>query len=266
MRRVTSASLNTRDFVQCDSSWESRSHMVNTTMPAVAYKCHHKHLEKSPRVKVSNVGTLTLLEKRPKYGTKIPRMIPLEDTPVINTSKSRQRKSLELPSPSLEDDTQSIQQQTSLNMPTQPSDDTSQTLNLHYQGHILLYPYRLLKHLRSETHHEVYTADSLSTGCKFEVKVYTLRGIHPNQRRRRVENLKKTTALPSFVTSFDCKRKKYAVFLAEHDCKGTETRKLKLGAIGRRNTKEYEEAFPKLPEPSGPFFCTATTAQGRYRR
>jgi hypothetical protein len=119
---------------------------------------------------------------------------------------------------------------------------------MYYPGEILLYPYRLLSHLRTETFHEVYAVQSLTTNLLYEAKVYTLRVIHPNQRKRRVENLKRMTVLPSFITSFDWNGKKYCIFEPEIERRLGVERNAKLGAIGRRNSKEYADAFPALPK------------------
>jgi len=100
-------------------------------------------------------------------------------------------------------------------------------------------------HLRTEPHGEVYNIEDLDSGVSYQAKVYILRGIDRNQRKRRVENPKRVTAQPSFVRSFDYGGKKYC--LLEHQRKTKLTLAPKLGAIGRLNSLEYKAAFPPLP-------------------
>ncbi|KAE8444112.1 hypothetical protein EG329_000894 [Mollisiaceae sp. DMI_Dod_QoI] len=121
---------------------------------------------------------------------------------------------------------------------------------LHRSGEILIYPYRLTKHIRTEHHGEVYDLEDLDSGIIYEAKVYTLRGIHPSQRKRRVDNLKRVTALPSFVHSFDYGGQKYCLF--RHYDPETTCLSPRLGAIGRLNTPEYKAAFPELPPSTVP--------------
>ena len=135
------------------------------------------------------------------------------------------------------------------------SEDTNLPCKFHYTGEIINCPdglLRLTKHMRSEPHCEVYAMEDLNLGLKYEVKVYILRGIHPNQRKRRVGNLKKVSASLPFLYSFNYNEKKYCVFLPSEPAESMPM--LKLGAIGRRNTREYNAAFPKLPShtPSVP--------------
>jgi hypothetical protein len=104
-----------------------------------------------------------------------------------------------------------------------------------------------MKHLRTEPHGEVYVLEDVDSGISYEAKVFILRGIHPSQRKRRVDNLKRMTALPSFILSFDYGGKKYCLF--EPTEPEVTTPPAKLGAIGRRNTSEYRTAFPELLMP-----------------
>lgn len=121
-------------------------------------------------------------------------------------------------------------------------------LTLYYPGKILCYPYRLMEHIRTEPHGVVHHMEDLETGMIYEVKIYVLGGIHPNLKKHRVDNLKKLSALPSFVYSFDVGGEKYCLSLPNKPA--SITSRQKLGAIGRHNTPEYVAAFPKLPSSS----------------
>jgi hypothetical protein len=67
-----------------------------------------------------------------------------------------------------------------------------------------------LEHIESSAHAEVYKICDLYTGNEGFARIYTLRGIHPNQRKRRVENLKKVSRLNKWLTAFDWRERKYS--------------------------------------------------------
>jgi hypothetical protein len=134
-------------------------------------------------------------------------------------------------------------------------------LQIQYIGRVIPSPYgsfQLSEHIESFAHAEVYKICSLYTGHESFARIYTLRGIHPNQRKRRVENLKKFSQLNKLLTAFDWEGKKVCVFSYWYKTKymslfgeDSTPKAAGIGAIGRRNTKEYDAAFPPLP-PSTP--------------
>jgi hypothetical protein len=141
----------------------------------------------------------------------------------------------------------------------------SQCLQIQYIGRVIPSPYgffQLSEHIESSAHAEVYKICYLCTGHEGFARIYTLRGIHPNQRKRRVENLKNFSQLNNPVATFDWNGKKVCAFSYryEYRCKtkymslfgeDPTPKAAGIGAIGRRNTKEYDTAFPPLP-PSTP--------------
>lgn len=134
-------------------------------------------------------------------------------------------------------------------------------VKLHYVGEILKYEckyYRVLQHLRTETHGVVYSFEELDSGLEYEVKVYVLRGIPPNERNRKVKDLKSATMSPLFMFSFDANAKKYCVFLPTENVGNSSDGSLQSSAkvgrktpqistLNRRNTPQYDAAFPPLP-------------------
>jgi hypothetical protein len=64
-------------------------------------------------------------------------------------------------------------------------------LACHFVGEVLGRSFRLMAHIRSEPHGEVYTTEDLSGVKIYEAKAYILRGIHPSQGKHPVENLKR---------------------------------------------------------------------------
>jgi hypothetical protein len=134
-------------------------------------------------------------------------------------------------------------------------------VEFHYVGEILKYEckyYRVLQHLRTETHGEVYSLEELDSGLKYEVKVYVLRGTPPNKRNRKVKDLKSATMSPLFMFSFDANAKKYCVFLPTENSGESPDgslgssakvgrKKPQISTINRRNTPQYDTAFPPLP-------------------
>ena len=140
------------------------------------------------------------------------------------------------------------------------SNDISLPFKLYHVGDIFYSPYALLQftaHIRTETHCEVYALKNVEWGLTYEAKIYSLRDIHPKLRKRRVENLKKSTDSDSFLYSFDFSYRKVCIFLPSDQA--TNVSQCILGAIGRRNTPEYNAAFPPLPKTS---FLSPTAPSG----
>jgi hypothetical protein len=136
-----------------------------------------------------------------------------------------------------------------------------QCLQIQYIGRVIPSPYgcfQLSEHIESSAHAEVYKICYLYTGLESFARIYTLRGIHPNQRKRRVENLKKFSQLNKLLIAFDWGGEKVCVISYRYKTKymslfekDSTPKAAGIGAIGRRNTKEYDAAFPPLP-PSTP--------------
>lgn len=130
-------------------------------------------------------------------------------------------------------------------------------LQVHYIGRVIPSPsgfIQLSEHIESSAHAEVYKICYLYTGYESFARIYTLRGIHPNQRKRRVENLKKLSHLNKLLPAFDWEGKKICVFSYQYKiqymslfAEVSTPKAAGIGAIGRRNTKEYDAAFPPLP-------------------
>jgi hypothetical protein len=229
--------------------------LFNPAVPAIALKSQALNLPKLSRSKLKTIISSDVRGKRLKNMKKYAISALLDDTPLVATSKPHWKKFSTLPLAEFEASYRQIQLYTSQENPVKPSNNKTGPIAMYFPGEILLYPFRLLSHLRSESHHEVYALDSLTTNLFYEAKVYTLRGIHLNQRKRRVENLKRMTALPSFISSFDWNGKKYCVFEPGVERRLGVERNAKLVVIGRRNTKEYEDAFPALPKKFQPPKC-----------
>jgi hypothetical protein len=132
------------------------------------------------------------------------------------------------------------------------------TIELHHEGYIgeiLKYEcsyYRVLRHIRTDLHASVYSLEELDSGLKYELRVYTLRGISKSERAKRVKNLKWATSNPLFMFSFDTNEKKYCVFLPEED--EVEVKPVSsepdIKTMNRNNTPEYNAHFPPLPSKS----------------
>lgn len=72
---------------------------------------------------------------------------------------------------------------------------------------------RLKRLLRTETHYEVYDAESLSNGNqKYEVRAYNLRGLSLKVRNYKIRNLKRASARSSCIGSLEQGGKKWLVF------------------------------------------------------
>lgn len=157
-------------------------------------------------------------------------------------------------------------------------------VKFHYVGEILKYEcqyYRILQHLSTETHGEVYSLEDLDSGLKYETKVYVLRGIPPNERSRKVKDLKSITMSPLFMFSFDANAKKYCVFLPKENSRESLNGSLKylvkvgrkghkISTINRRNTLQYDTAFPRLssmePKSSNTYRSAQKTPKWRKYR
>ena len=110
----------------------------------------------------------------------------------------------------------------------------------------------MLGTLRSESHGDVYAVGDLSPSSdRYEAKSYILRGIPQKLYKYRVRNLKKLAAKPLFLCSLDQNGRKFVISRLDKKTEGTPkvSEGSKLGAIGRRNTPEFDEAFPELPKP-----------------
>jgi hypothetical protein len=129
----------------------------------------------------------------------------------------------------------------------------------NFIGAILGSCFRLFGLLRNESHGDVYAAEDLGLSShRYEAKAYILRGITSKLYDYRVRNLKRLSAKSSFVYSLDQNGRKFIVNMVEGKSQGfcrPSSKKLnaskgsKLGAIGRRNTPEFDEAFPRLSKP-----------------
>ena len=123
-------------------------------------------------------------------------------------------------------------------------------LTLHRPGELLCFPYRLMEHIRTEHHGEVYNLEDMDSGMTYEVKIYTLRGVDPRQRKNRVNNLKISTAQSSFVRSFDYGAQKYCLF--QHPEPSILIPSPQPKAVDPAKTREYKTAFPELPQREVP--------------
>ncbi len=109
---------------------------------------------------------------------------------------------------------------------------------------------RLKGLLRTESHYEVYAAESLSDrNQKFEVRAYILRGLAPRERNYRIRNLKRASAHSSFIASLDQVGKKWLVFACCQDRLSSSPPKnhepfCSTGEIYER--EDDESAFPTL--------------------
>ncbi|KAH0542889.1 hypothetical protein FGG08_002749 [Glutinoglossum americanum] len=123
----------------------------------------------------------------------------------------------------------------------------------NFVGAILGSTFRMLGILRSESHGDVYAVGDLSPSPdRYEAKSYILHGIPQKLYKYRVRNLKKLAAKPLFICSLDQNGRKFVINRLDKKVEGTSkaSKDSKLGAIGRRNTPEFDEAFPELPKPS----------------
>ena len=110
---------------------------------------------------------------------------------------------------------------------------------------------RLKRLLRTESHYEVYDAESLSDkNQKYEVWAYNLRGLSLKVRNYRVRNLKRASARSSYIDALEQGGKKWLVFADAgadlvpepfRDCQPLWCTK-----------EEYDRAFPVL-EPRRPY-------------
>lgn len=227
----------------------------NFDMPATALKSHNAGLRNSLKPENSSRECFQLHTKRMQHEKTNSSIVLTGDGTGDSYNDDRDdvervRQKKHLTSPSWLEEANNIRSQwhtTRSLRKTAGLEQSDWPLILHRSGEMIRYPYRLIKHLRTEPHGEVYVLEDLDSGKSYEAKVYTLRGIHLSQRKRRVDNLKRMTALPSFVLSFEYGGRKYCLFEPMEEEMATPP--AKLGAFGRRNTPEYRKAFPKLPLP-----------------
>jgi hypothetical protein len=125
----------------------------------------------------------------------------------------------------------------------------------NYIGAVLGARYRLKGLLRHENHGDVFAAEDICyRGDRYEVKAYVLHNLPEKLYHYRTRNLKKLTAKPSFVCSLDQNGFKYAVNQVTAESEGVpiltlkeKKRLIQIGDMGRRKTKEFDEAFPRWP-------------------
>lgn len=110
-----------------------------------------------------------------------------------------------------------------------------------------------MEHIRTEHHGEVYNLEDMDSGMTYEVKIYTLRGVDPRQRKNRVNNLKTSTSQSSFVRSFDYGGHKYCLF--QHPEPRIFLPPPQLKAVDPAKGREYKAAFPELPQREVPKIC-----------
>jgi hypothetical protein len=143
----------------------------------------------------------------------------------------------------------------------------------NFVGAVIGASFRIMKFLRSENHGDVYSVEDLSsTTTRYEAKAYTLRGVPEQVRDYRVRNLKKLTSKPSFICSFDQHGMKFVINRLGGKWEGKSTNSpqetnekvSKLGAVGRRNTPEFDEAFPKLPKICKSIFTDFSSPPNLY--
>ena len=130
-------------------------------------------------------------------------------------------------------------------------------------GAVLASTFRVTQFLRNEGHGEVYAVEELCGGqARYEAKAFVLRQVqYKKEYKYRIRNLTRLAAKASFVCSFDHNGRKFVVNTTgmKEDASSapsskiaTEIRNCNLGAIGRRGTVEYHQAFPKLISPRQP--------------
>jgi hypothetical protein len=219
--------------------------VFNPFVPAVTFKTHQPSRSKNSTTVVF-LDRLGLPEKRSK-GTRTPFQTPLPGSLGPDFENiHEQRKDITVLNSLEVYRYQAETRQTYLS--TTSSAHTAPPITLHHLGSILVSPYGLLQlqsHIHTSPHFSAYILRDLNTSLQYETKIYTLRGLHPKQRKRRVENLKIATDAPSFLYSFDFDGKKYCVFVPSEP--ETESGITKLGIVGRRNVLKFNAMFPELP-------------------
>ena len=104
---------------------------------------------------------------------------------------------------------------------------------------------RLKRLIRTETHYEVYDAESLSDGNqKYEVRAYNLRGLSLKVRNYRIRNLKRASARSSCIGSLEQGGKKWLVLADPQADLIPESSGACSPLWSTRD--EYERAFPVL--------------------
>jgi hypothetical protein len=140
----------------------------------------------------------------------------------------------------------------------------SNSLTIPYEnfiGAILGASFRFLALERSENHGDVYLVEELNhSDNKYEAKAYLLHGIPKKLYDYRIRNLKKLARKPSFACSINQYGKKFIVSKRPGTVATSATpspsKGLKLGAIGRRGSPEFEEAFPELLKQCKYIYCS----------
>jgi len=141
------------------------------------------------------------------------------------------------------------------------SEPTTELFTIGYEnftGAMLGHSFRLRCLLRNEPHGDVYAVEDLSASPdRYEAKAYVLRGISEKEYRYRVRNLKRLAMKQTFVCSLDQNGRKFIVNRLDEAAgpvspDSSRQKADALGAIGRRNTVEFEKAFPKLPTNNSP--------------
>lgn len=131
----------------------------------------------------------------------------------------------------------------------------------NFIGAILGASFRLLGLERSESHGDVYLVEELNhSDNRYEAKAYLLRGLPKKLYDYRIRNLKKLSSKPSFVCSINQYGKKFIVNERPRTVVASATpsplKGLKLGAMGRRGSPEFQEAFPELPTQGKSIYCS----------
>ena len=132
-----------------------------------------------------------------------------------------------------------------------PCDSMSEPM-LPYEsflGAFLTPNYRIRRFLRTESHGEVYSVESLShPGTELEAKLYIMNGLSEKLFKYRRRNLKRLELKDCYVETV-WQRDRCIVVCYASACASAVSEK--LGACGRTNTAEFDRAFPPLPKTDG---------------
>lgn len=135
-----------------------------------------------------------------------------------------------------------------------PYDSMSEPM-LQYEsfiGAFLTPNYRIRRFLRIESHGEVYSVEGVShPGTELEAKLYIMKGLSDKLFKYRRRNLKRLELKDCHVETV-WQRDRCIVICYASAC--TSLVSEKLGACGRRNTAEFDRAFPPLPGTEGRIF------------
>jgi hypothetical protein len=111
-------------------------------------------------------------------------------------------------------------------------------------GAFLTPNYRIRRFLRTESHGEVYSVECLShPGTELEAKLYIIKGLSSKLFKYRRRNLKRLELKSCHVETV-WQHDRCIVVCYASPCTAAVSEK--LGACGRRNTAEFESAFPPL--------------------